>query len=50
MVGEKAIPGTGIYRATKHAVQGMMESLRGELRGTGVKVAIVLPGAITTEW
>lgn len=50
VVGEKATPGTGIYSATKHAVQGMMESLRGELRGTGVKAATVLPGAIATEW
>ena len=50
VAGEKAGPGKGIYSATKHAVQGMIEALRGELRGTGVKAARILPAAIATEW
>lgn len=50
VVGEKAAAGKSIYSATKHAVQGMCEGLRGELRGTGVKAATILPGAIATEW
>jgi short-subunit dehydrogenase len=49
-VGERAAPGMSIYSATKHAVQGLIEGLRGELRGTGVKAATVLPGVIATEW
>jgi len=50
VAGERAVAGKSIYSATKHAVQGMIEGLRGELRGTGVKAATVLPGAIATEW
>jgi len=50
VVGERAAAGKSIYSATKHAVQGMIEGLRGELRGTGVKAATILPGAIATEW
>ena len=49
-MGERAAPGKSIYSATKHALQGLVEGLRGELRGTGVKAATVLPGAIATEW
>lgn len=50
VAGERAAAGKAIYSATKHAVQGMIESLRDELRGSGVKAATVLPGAIATEW
>jgi len=50
VAGERAAAGKAIYSATKHAVQGMIEGLRGELRGSGVKAATVLPGAIATEW
>jgi len=50
VVGERAAPGMSIYSATKHAIQGLIEGLREELRGTGVKAATVLPGVIATEW
>lgn len=38
------------YAATKHAVLGFTNSLRMELRGTGVKVSAVNPGPILTEF
>jgi len=36
------------YAASKHAVQGLFSSLRGELAGTGVDVLIVCPGFTAT--
>lgn len=38
-----------VYSATKHAVLGLGRALRGELRGTGVRTTIVMPGVIRTE-
>lgn len=38
------------YHATKHALEGWSDSLRIETAGFGIKVVIVEPGAIKTEW
>ena len=38
-----------IYTATKHAVLGFTRALRGELRGTGVRTTVVMPGVIRTD-
>lgn len=38
------------YHATKFAVEGFSDSLRMELRPFGIKVVIVEPGPIRTEW
>jgi short-subunit dehydrogenase len=38
------------YHATKFAVEGLSDSLRAEVAGFGVKVVIIEPGAIRTEW
>jgi short-subunit dehydrogenase len=38
------------YHATKFAVEGLSDSLRLELKPHGVKVVIVEPGSIATEW
>ena len=38
------------YHATKHAVEGFSDSLRLELRPHGIKVAIIEPAAIRSEW
>jgi NADP-dependent 3-hydroxy acid dehydrogenase YdfG len=43
------IPGASVYCATKFAVVGMTESLRGELRGSGVHLTVVLPSRVSTE-
>src|SRR5579872_3448411 len=38
------------YHATKFAVEGLSDSLRAEVAGFGVKVIVIEPGAIHTEW
>jgi hypothetical protein len=43
------VPREAVYAATKHAVLGLSESLRGELRGTGVELSVVMPGLVRTE-
>ncbi len=47
--GKAGIPGIATYSATKHAVVGLSEAVRGELRGTGVEVACVMPTVVNTE-
>ena len=44
----RGLPGHGAYCASKAGVFSYCESLRGELRGTGVRVLTVLPGFIDT--
>lgn len=48
VAGIRGLPGHGAYCASKAAVIGYCESLRGELRPTGVKVVTVCPGYIDT--
>lgn len=40
----------GWYHATKFAVEGLSDCLRMELEPFGIKVSVVQPGAIRTEW
>src|SRR3954449_8886198 len=47
--GRVAVPGEAVYTATKHAVVGFGEALRGELRGTGIEVSTILPSLAATE-
>jgi short-subunit dehydrogenase len=44
----RGLPGHGAYCASKAAVVAYCESLRGELRGSGVAVVTVLPGYVDT--
>ena len=44
----RGIPGNGAYCASKAAARAWLESLRVELRGTGVSVVCVCPGYIDT--
>ncbi|KAJ7541718.1 hypothetical protein O6H91_10G072900 [Diphasiastrum complanatum] len=50
VAGVQAFAGKSVYCASKFAVQGLVESLRAELSGTGVKAATILPGVIATPW
>jgi len=43
-------PNLGGYAATKFALKAMTDALRMELRGTGVKVTLICPGPIATEF
>ncbi len=48
VAGIRGLPGHGAYCASKAAVIGYCESLRGELRASGVKVVTLGPGYIDT--
>jgi NADP-dependent 3-hydroxy acid dehydrogenase YdfG len=47
--GKAGIPGGATYCATKHAVVGVSEAVRAELRGSGVEVSVVMPSVVNTE-
>jgi NAD(P)-dependent dehydrogenase (short-subunit alcohol dehydrogenase family) len=49
VAGKAGLAGGATYCATKHAVVGLTESLRQELRGTGVELSLVLPIGVNTE-
>ncbi len=38
-----------VYSATKHAVAGLSEAVRQEIRGSGVELSIIMPGLVRTE-
>jgi len=48
VAGIRGLPGHGAYSASKAAVISYCESLRGELRASGVKVVTICPGYIDT--
>lgn len=48
VAGIRGLPGSGAYCASKAAAISYMESLRGELRGSGLKVTTLCPGYIDT--
>jgi NAD(P)-dependent dehydrogenase (short-subunit alcohol dehydrogenase family) len=39
----------GAYSASKHALEGLMVTLRLELKGSGIHVSLIEPGAITSR-
>ncbi len=47
--GKGGVPGIATYSATKHAVVGLSEATRWELRGSGIEVACVMPTVVNTE-
>jgi NAD(P)-dependent dehydrogenase (short-subunit alcohol dehydrogenase family) len=48
VAGFRGLPGSGAYSASKAAAIAYLESLRVELRGSGVKVVTICPGYIRT--
>lgn len=48
--GLMGLPYQGFYSASKFAVEGLSESLRLELRGTGVHVVLLEPGDFKTDF
>jgi NAD(P)-dependent dehydrogenase (short-subunit alcohol dehydrogenase family) len=48
VAGLRGLPGHGAYCASKAAVISYCESLRGELRGSGVQVVTICPGYVRT--
>ncbi|HEX4806440.1 MAG TPA: SDR family oxidoreductase [Conexibacter sp.] len=47
--GKAGVPGGATYSATKHAVVGLTEAIRGEVRGSGVETSVVMPVPVNTE-
>jgi NADP-dependent 3-hydroxy acid dehydrogenase YdfG len=47
--GKGPYPGGATYCGTKHFVIGVTETVRGELRGSGVDVSVVMPVVVDTE-
>jgi short-subunit dehydrogenase len=50
MVGKFTFPGSGVYAASKYAVEGITDALRIELSPLGIRVVAIRPGAIATEF
>ncbi len=50
MGGKIVFPGGGAYHGTKFAVEAFSDAMRFEVAGFGVKVVIVEPGLITTNF
>jgi NAD(P)-dependent dehydrogenase (short-subunit alcohol dehydrogenase family) len=48
VAGFRGLPGAGAYSASKAALISYLESLRIEMRGSGVKVVTICPGYIRT--
>lgn len=48
VAGVRGLPGAGAYSASKAAVSRYLESLRVELRGSGIRVVDIRPGYIAT--
>jgi len=47
--GKAGIAGIATYSGTKHAVVGVSEAVRAELRGSGIEIACVMPTVVNTE-
>jgi NAD(P)-dependent dehydrogenase (short-subunit alcohol dehydrogenase family) len=47
--GKGGVPGIATYSATKHAVVGLTEAVRWELRGGGIEMHCVMPTVVNTE-
>jgi len=49
IAGRRASAGSGVYNATKFAVNAFSESLRQEVTQRHLRVAVIEPGAVDTE-
>jgi short-subunit dehydrogenase len=50
IVGKFTYPLSGVYAATKHAVEAVSDALRLEVRPFGIRVVTIRPGPIATEF
>jgi NADP-dependent 3-hydroxy acid dehydrogenase YdfG len=48
--GKMTLPGAAYYHASKHAVEAFSDALRFETAGFGVRVVVIEPGLIKTEF
>jgi NADP-dependent 3-hydroxy acid dehydrogenase YdfG len=50
ILGKRARSNLSVYTAGKHGVEGFSRSLSNELRSYGIKVSVLAPAAIETDW
>ena len=50
VLGYAAAPWRGAYNATKFALEGLTDTLRMEMHGTGLHVALIEPGPVTSRF
>lgn len=50
IAGRIAAPFQGVYSSSKHAVEGLSDALRREVASHGIKVSVVRPGFINTDF
>jgi len=50
LAGKNAIPGGAIYCASKWGLQGLSYCLAEELREDGIRVSVICPGSVATEF
>ena len=49
VVGRVSFPGTGVYSASKHAVEALSDALRAEVKPFGIDLVVVQPAFVRTE-
>ena len=50
ILGLVAMPMRGAYNASKFALEGLVDTLRLELRGSGIRISLIEPGPITSRF
>lgn len=50
VVGHISMPAMGRYASTKHAVEAMSDALRMEVKHLGIRVVVIEPGPVKTEF
>ncbi|AFO89874.1 SDR family NAD(P)-dependent oxidoreductase [Phaeobacter inhibens] len=49
ILGFVSFPWRGAYVATKHAIEGLTDTMRVELRDSGIRVILIEPGPVTSK-
>jgi short-subunit dehydrogenase len=49
LTGKNGVPTRSLYAASKHAMAGFFDSLRIELKSSGVSVTVAYPGFVATD-